>query len=195
MMRGLHAWTIAAALAFAVSVGAQDAKITSKTKIDADDAKIMMMTGCLQQGAEAGTFVLSGATVVKGGDLESKTKTKIDVDEDETEVQTKTKIEVETDDEDKAVGTAGAVRTYELMPREGVNLTPHVGHKVEITAVALKPGDGDDDAEVEMKTETKIKVDDAPDTRVKSKIEAELPRGPSPRLVVMSVKHIAPSCM
>ena len=130
--------TAALVAAFAVSVSAQDATVKSKTKVDADDAKVVTMTGCLQGGAASGVFTLAGAQVTAGEDLEAKSKTEIDVDDDETEVKTKSRTEVEKDDDDdKPVGTAGAVRTYQLMPKEGVDLTAHVGHTVEITAVAV----------------------------------------------------------
>jgi hypothetical protein len=195
MSRFTQACTLAAACTFAVSVSAQDTTVKSKTKIDADDAHVVTMTGCLQQGPTAGVFLLSGATMVKGDDLTSKTKTKIDVDDDETEVKTKDRTEIEHDD-DKAVGTSGIANTFELTPKEGVDLTAHVGHKVELTAVALdaaKKG-GDDDAKIEMKTDTKVTTEDAPDARVKSKTKAELPRGANAKLTVMSVKEISPSC-
>jgi len=193
MIRFMPACTFAAACAFAVAVSAQDATVKTKTKIDADDAKIITMTGCLSKAPAGDLFVLAGATKLKGDEMASTSKTKVDVDQDETEVKTKTKTEVETDD-DKAVGTSGTVATYELMPKDGVDLSAHVGHKVEITAIALNPSDDDDDAEVDVKTKTKIKVDDAPDTQVKTRTEAELPRGANARLTVMSVKHVAPSC-
>lgn len=192
MMRGIAAWTIAGAFAFVASLGAQEVKVKSKTDIDVDDGKVVLLSGCLRPGFDAGTYLLSNATLLKGEELESETETKVDIDEDETEVEKKTKIEVEGEDKDKPVGTAGLAVVYELTPNEGVNLAPHLGHKVEITAVALEPGKGD--AEVEMKSETKVKVEDAPDAKVKSKIEADLPRGANPRLVVMSVKHIEASC-
>lgn len=193
MNRFMPACTLAAACAFAVSVSAQDATVKSKTKIDADDAKVMTMTGCLQQGATSDTFVLAGATTLKGDDMKSKSKTKIDVDDDETEVKSQERTEVEHDD--NAVGTSGAVATYELMPNTGVDLTAHVGHKVQVTAVAVDPAKGGDkDAKVKAKTETKVTVEDAPDARVQSTTKAELPRGANARLTVMSVKHISPSC-
>ena len=194
MIRLMPVWSLAVASVFAVSVSAQDTTVKTKTKIDADDAKVITMTGCLSQAPSGNVFVLAGATKLAGDDMRSKSRTKIDVDDNETEVKTRTKTEVETDD-DEAVGTSGSVATYELMPKEGVDLTPHIGHKVEVTAVALKAASGtDDDADVKVRTETKVKVDDAPDTKVKSKTEAELPRGANPRLTVLSVKHIAPSC-
>jgi hypothetical protein len=191
MNRFMPACTFAAACAFAVAVSAQDATVKSKTTIDAEDAKVITMTGCLQQGATSDIFVLSGATIVKGDDAESRSKTKIDVDDDETEVTTRTKTEVE---DEEAIGTSGVVRTFELMPNTGVSLTPHVGHKVEVTAVKVKRANGDDDADVDVKTETKVRRDDAPDTRTKTRTEMELPRGASPRMTVMSVKHISPTC-
>jgi hypothetical protein len=193
MIRFMPACTFAAACAFAVAVSAQDATVKTKTKIEADDAKVITMTGCLSKAPAGDLFVLAGATKLKGDEVTSRSKTKIDIDEDETEVKKRTKTEVETDD-DEAVGTSGSVATYELMPKEGVDLTPHVGHRVEITAIALKPGDEDDTAEVDVRTKTEVRREDAPDTKVKSRTEAELPRGANARLTVMSVKHIAPSC-
>ena len=192
MNRLIQACAVVAA--FAIPVSAQDTTVKSKTKVDADDAKVVTMTGCLQSGASGDVFTLLGAKATAGDDLEAKSKTKIDVDDDETEVKTQTRTEVERDD-DKPVGTAGAVTTYELMPKAGVNLTPHVGHTVEITAVAVdKKSATDDDAEVEMKTETKVEREDEPDSKLKSKTEAELPRGAKNRLTVVSVKHVSPSC-
>lgn len=180
--------------AMAVSMSAQDTTVKSKTKVEADDAKVVTMTGCLQASATGDMFTLTGAKAVAGDELEAKAKTEVDVDKNETETKTKTRTEVEHEDE-TPVGTAGAVTTYELMAKEGVDLTPHVGHRVEITAVALdKKSATDDDAEVEMRTKTKVEREDAPDTKVKSKTEAELPRGAKNRLTVVSVKHVSPSC-
>jgi hypothetical protein len=191
MQRFLSACAIVAACAVATS--AQDTTIKSKTKVDADDAKVVTMTGCLQAGATADVFTLTGARAVAGEDLEARSKTKIDVDKDETEVKEKSRTEVEHEDE-TPVGTSGAVTTYELMPKDGVNLTPHVGHRVEITAVAVDKKDGDDDAEIDIDTKTKVEREDKPDTKIKSETEAELPRGAKNRLTVVSVKHVSPSC-
>jgi hypothetical protein len=176
-------------------MNAQDQTVKSKTTIDADDAKVVMLTGCLQSGASADLFTLTGAKAVAGEDLEAKSKTKIDVDDDETKVKTQTRTEIERPDDETPVGTSGTVTSYELMPTEGVDLTSHVGQRVEITAVAVdKKSATDDDAEVEIKTETKVEREDRPDAKVKSETEAELPRGNAPRLTVVSVKQIAESC-
>jgi hypothetical protein len=176
MSRFIPACSFAAACIFAVSVSAQDTTVKSKTKIEADDAKIITMTGCLSKAPSGDLFVLAGATKLTGDEMTARSKTEVE------------------HDEDKPVGTSGSIATYELMPKEGVDLTPHVGHKVEISAIALDPKDDDDEAEVDIQTRTKIKRDDAPDSKVKTETEAELPRGENPRLTVVSVKHIAPSC-
>jgi hypothetical protein len=170
-MKGvIPAWTIAAACVLAVSVSAQDTRIRtkSKTKIKADDAKTVMMTGCLTAGSN-GTFTLTNATP---------------------------QIDIETTLDLPPVGTAGAkITSYELMPRAGVSLSPHVGHMVEITALALPPATASDhDSKATVKSKTKVKVDDAPDVNVESRTKAELPRGATSRLVVASVKHLAPVC-
>jgi hypothetical protein len=194
MNRLTPACAFAAACAFAVSLSAQETTVKSKTKIDADDAHAVKITGCLQQAPSGDLFVLSNATMVKGDDMKSKSKTKIDRDDDETEIKDKTKTEIEHDDH-AAVGTSGALATYELMPGQGVDLTPHVGHKVEITAVSIDPKTGgDDDAKIKTRTKTKVENEDAPDAKMQSKSKVEVPRGANARLTVMSVKHISPSC-
>jgi hypothetical protein len=194
MQRFMPFCAFAAACVFTVGVSAQDTTVKTKTDVDADDAKVVMMEGCLAAGAAPGTFMLSNASVVKGDEAESETKVKTDVDDDETEVRTKTETEVERDDdEDDPVGTSG-VASFELTPKAGVNLTPHVGHRVQISAVALEPKDGDDDAEVDVETKTKIEREDAPDTKLKTETEAELPRGKQARMTAVAVKHISPSC-
>ena len=194
MNRFIPFCAFAVACVFAVSVSAQDTTVKTKTDVDVDDAKVVSMEGCLEAGDAPGTFVLSNVKkVASGGDLESETKAEIDVDDDETEVETETETEIDRDDDD-AVGTSGVVAAYRLTPQAGVNLTPHVGHRVQISAVALDPKDGDDDAEVDIETETRVEREDAPDSKVKTETEAELPRGAQARMVAVAVKHIAPSC-
>lgn len=184
----------AAACAFAASASAQDTTVKTKTDVDADDAKVVLMEGCLQAGDAPNSFVLSNVKMVKSGDeVESETKAEVDVDEDETEVEAETEAEVERDDDD-AVGTAGVVAAYRLTPRAGVNLAPHVGHRVQISAVALDPKDGDDDAEVDIETKTETEREDAPDSQVKTETEADLPRGEQARMTAVAVKHISPTC-
>jgi hypothetical protein len=178
-------------VACAVTMSAQDTTVKSKTKVEADDAKIVTLTGCLQSGTGE-VFTLTGAKSRGGDELEARSKTKVDVDKDETEVKTKSRTEIENTE--TPTGTTGAITTYDLMANEGVNLMPHVGHRVEITAVALDKKDGDDDAEIEMETKTKVEREDAPDERMKSKTRAEMARGPHKRMTVMSVKHISPTC-
>lgn len=194
MIRFIPACTLAAACSFAVALSAQDTTITTKTKIDADDARLVTLTGCLQPGTASDTFILSGATILKGDEATLRKRTAIDVDDDETEARTRTKTEVEKD-QDTAVGTSGEARTFELRPSADVDLSAHVGHKVEIIAAALEPAkDADDDAEITTKTETKVRREGAPDSKLKSETKAHLPRGARPRLTVISVKHMAPSC-
>ena len=181
----------ALAVAMAVSANAQDSTVTSKTKVNADDARTVVMTGCLTQ--TGATYMLAGATAVTGEDLTVKSKVKTDVDKDETEVSARTQAEIDHDDDDP-VGTSGATTMYQLDPRAGVNLAAHVGHKVQISGVMLDPAKGDDDAEVTIREDTRVKNDDAPDARVRTKTKTELPRGAHARLSVVSVKPMSGSC-
>ncbi len=172
MYRFLSACAIVTALA--VSTSAQDTTIKSKTKVDADDAKVVTMTGCLQAGATGDVFTLTGAKATTGEDLEAKAKTEIDVDKNETEVKTKSRTEVEHEDDETPVGTAGAVTTYELMAKDGVNLTPHVGHRVEIVGSVVEGGKKGEEAEPSR---------------------GRISRGPTAQFAVTSVKMISPVCI
>jgi hypothetical protein len=156
----------------AASVSAQDATIKSKTKINADDAKAMTLTGCLVGGPA--TFMLSNAI---GGDPGGIARVPHE------------------GAQSPAVGTSGTVSSYDLTPREGVDLRSHVGERVEISALMVAPATkGDDDAKINVKEKTKAKVDDAPDQRSQTKTKAEIARGPAPKLAVMTVRTVSPTC-
>jgi hypothetical protein len=182
----------AIAVALGVSASAQDSTVKSKTKVDADDARTVVMTGCLQQAPGTAFFTLAGSKAVAGDELTLKSKVETDVDDDDVEVKTRTRAEIDNDDS-RPVGTSGTA-VYELAPGEGVNLAAHVGHQVEIAAVMLDPKDGDDDAEVKVETKTRTDVEDGPDGKAKTKSEIELPRGAHARLTAVSVKPLAGSC-
>jgi hypothetical protein len=47
---------------------------------------------------------------------------------------------------------------------------------------------------VKIEEDTKVDRDNAPDSTVKSRTEAEIPRGDHTRVTVLSVKTVAPSC-
>jgi hypothetical protein len=70
---------------------------------------------------------------------------------------------------EEAVGTSGKAKTYELTAKAGVDLTKHVGHKVEVTT---EPASAKG-AEAGTTTET---------------------RTATPKLTVTALKHISPSC-
>ena len=135
--------------------------------IKADDAKAVTLTGCLQSSTEPGMWTLTNITPSPSGDKDKP-----------------------------AVGTAGIIAAYQLTPKEGVDLTPHTGHRVEITAleVAAKTAT-DDDAKVKVKETTTIKKENEPEKKIESKSKAEIERGPMPKLTVLTIKHIAPACM
>jgi hypothetical protein len=189
-MRALITGTIVA-MAFGVTAAAQDSTVTSQTKVSGDDARAVTMRGCLQAGSTG--FQLLGAVAATGEDLKSKTTVKTDVDRDDTTVKSETATKI--DNTDKSVGTAGAVMTYTVMPKDGVSLVSHAGQEVEITGVVVDARKGgDDDAEVKIKENTKVDVDDAPDAKAKSTTKVEVPRGASAQLMAMSVKPLGRSC-
>jgi hypothetical protein len=86
----------------------------------------------------------------------------------------------------EVAGTGGTVAvtstSYILVPGEKVMLQQHVGHKVEVTGMLMPGGDS--------KTKTKIERDNAPDTKITTKVDND-----KPHFQVMSVKELAEPCM
>ena len=179
----------AAVATLTVTVGAQDSTVKSETKIKADDAKVVLMTGCVRQDAATRNYMLMGTVAAAGDDLKTKTEVKTDVDKNDTEVKATTKTKA---DDDGAVGTSGVISTYALVPKDGVNLAPHVGHQVQISAVVVEQGHGD--ADVKIKEKTTVDPDNAPDTTSNTKTKVELPRSPEGQYAVVSVKPLAGTC-
>jgi len=166
--------------------------VTSKTKVSGDDARALTLKGCLERGP-AGVFTLNNATARSGDEVTTKSKVETDVDNHGKDVKTKSRAEVEHED-GRHAGIAGLKASYELSPRQGVELASHVGEQVLVTAIALDAKKGDDDAKVKIEEETKVDRENAPDSKVKTRTEAELPRGDHSRVTVLSVKTVAPSC-
>ena len=182
----------ALALAMAVSAAAQDSTVKSRTRVSGDDARAHTLTGCLERGP-AGVFSLNNATARSSEEVTTKSKTETDVDDRGDDVKTKSRTEVEHDDGRRA-GIAGLEASYELSPNGGADLASHIGEQVLVTAVAVEGKKGDDDAKVKIEEDKSIDRENAPDSKVKSRTEAEIPRGDRSRVTVLSVKTIAPSC-
>lgn len=183
---------VALALGMAVSAAAQDSTVKSRTKVSGDDARALTLTGCLERGP-AGVFSLNNASARSSDEVTTRSKVETDVDDHGDNVKTKSRTEVDHDDGRRA-GVAGLKASYELTANQGVDLASHVGEQVLVTAVAVERKKGDDDAKVKIEEDTKIDRENAPDSKVKSRTEAEIPRGDHTRVTVLSVKTVAPSC-
>jgi hypothetical protein len=95
---------------------------------------------------------------------------------------------------DKAVGTTG-VSPYALTPRDGLNLAPHIGQRVELTGVLVPAATKHDhDDKIQVKDKTKLEIDGAPDQHSEQKTEVKVERGATDTLVVASVKDLKMSC-
>jgi hypothetical protein len=95
-------------------------------------------------------------------------------------------VPVTTTKTTEVAGTGGSITStstsYILVPGEKVTLQQHVGHKVEVTGMLVPAGDS--------KSKTKIERENAPDTKITTKVEND-----KPRFQVMSVKELAEPCM
>ncbi len=175
------------AAALSAPASAQDSKAKSRTDIKADDATVISMVGCLRNEPVTNSYLLVGTVTAAGDEVTNKTKVKTDVDKDKTEV--KAKSETKGDD---AVATAGAVSTYLLLASPRVNLAPHVGQQVRISALQVEKGHGD--ADVKLKEETKIEREDARDSKSTSKTKLELEKSPSNAYTVVTVTPLGMAC-
>jgi hypothetical protein len=180
--------TCAIAAACAVGVYAQDSTVTTRTQVKADDAKAITATGCLVPGLAPGAFGLRGSIVASGDEVNSQTRTKTEVDRDESRVQTETRTKADGDHS----RVAGTALLYELSPRAGVDLMPHVGQQVQLTAIVLERGKGD--ADVKIKEETNVDRDNGKDRKATTESKLTVERGSGPRLNVISVKSLGQPC-
>jgi hypothetical protein len=159
----------AVALFAAAVLHAQDTTIKQETHIKADDAKVMTVSGCLSS-AGGSSFVLTNAVASTAPSKK--------------------------DDDKKSVGTSGVVSSYALVPRDGVALAPHVGHRVELTGVVVDAAKkGDDDAKVKVEEKTDVKREGAPDSKSESTTKARIARGPEAQFAVTSLKMVSPVCI
>ncbi|HEY3157788.1 MAG TPA: hypothetical protein VGJ78_02410 [Vicinamibacterales bacterium] len=174
--------------ALSVALSAQDSKVKSRTNIKADDATVTSMTGCLRQQVATGVYTLDGTLATSGKEIESKSRVKTDVDRDKTTVRGK----AETKADGGAVATSGTTSTFLLVPANNVDLASHVGERVQISAIMVKPGSGD--ADVTIKDKTKVDPEGAPDAQSRSKTKLELPRTPAGQYTVMSITPTGSRC-
>jgi hypothetical protein len=166
---------------------AQDTKVRSRTNIEADEAQVVSMTGCLRQDVATGTYMLIGAIQAAGKDVTTDSKVKIDVDKDERTVTSDTRAKG-----DKRSGAdPDAISTYGLAPGN-VNLTPYVGRQVQIAAAAVKPGHKDADVKIDDKTT--VDPERGRDSSSRSRTKVEIERGPLGQYTVVSVKPLGGAC-
>jgi hypothetical protein len=174
----------ALALGIAVTVSAQDSTVKSKTNIKADDARVMTMTGCLRH-EPSGNYMLMGTMAAAGDDVTVKSKVKTDVDKNDTTVKGKTKIDGDS------VATSGVSSTYMLMPGK-VDLDPHVGQRVQVSAIMVEQGHGD--ADVKIKEKTNVDPEHGADHTTTSKSKIELPKSSAGAYTVVSVTPMSGAC-
>ena len=153
------------ALAAAATVGAQDTTIKTETRIKADDAKVMTLTGCL--GGTATAFVLTNAMAAGPGDKKDKSVGTAGIADTYALVPRE--------------GVALAAHLGRRVELVGVVVPP-----------ATK---GDDDARIEIRERTEVQRENAPGSKSETTTKARIARGPSAQFAVASVKMISPVCI
>src|SRR5215204_129561 len=169
---------------------AQDTTVKSRTKIEGDEAQVVSMTGCLRQDAQTGAYMLVGSVDAVGEKVTNDAKVKVDRDKHDTTVTAETRAKVDNGDK-RDQAAAGVMSTYVLAPGS-VNLTPHVGQRVQVAAATVKPGHKD--ADVTVKDETKVDPEHGRDRTSREKTKVEIDRAPLGQYTVVSVKPLGGSC-
>ena len=176
----------ALALLMSIVASAQDTTVKSKTQIKTDEASAVSMTGCLERNS-AGDYTLFG-TAVKGKDgVTTETKVRTENDKDESKVTTEARTSA-----DGRIGTAGALSTFMLMPRDAGQLSKYVGQQVQISAVMVDPDHKDADVKIEEKTTVDPEHSDSKTKSSSTKIEVD--RTAPFHYTVVSVKGLGTAC-
>ena len=143
---------------------------------------------CASLAVHAQDTTVKSKTKIEGGD-KAKTVTYTGCLGAGTETRTfvlDKVVPVTTTKTTEVAGTGGTITStstsYILVPGEKVTLQQHVGHKVEVTGIMMPAGDS--------KTKTKIEREGAPDTKITTKTENDVPH-----FRVLSVKELAEPCM
>jgi hypothetical protein len=181
-----------AVVLFAVgtTLSAQDTTVKSRTKIEGDEAQVVSMTGCLRQDAQTRAYMLVGSVDAVGENVTNEAKVSVDRDKDDTKVTAETRAKGDKGDKSDR-SAAGVMATYVLSPGN-VNLTPHVGQRVQIGAAAVQPGHKD--GKVTVRDETKVDPEHGRDHTSSSKTKVEIERGPLGQYTVVSVKPLGGNC-
>jgi hypothetical protein len=169
---------------------AQDTTVKSRTKIEGDEAQVVSMTGCLRQDVQTGAYMLVGSVDAIGEKVTNDAKVKVDRDKHDTTVTAETRAKGDNGDK-RDQAAAGVTSTYVLMPGN-VNLTSHVGQRVQVAAATVKPGHKD--ADVTVKDETKVDPEHGRDRTSREKTKVEIDRAPLGQYTVVSVKPLGGSC-
>jgi hypothetical protein len=122
MNRAITALCLAAAASWVMAVSADTTRTTVRQEKSSKTEKTVTITGCLEEGLVANTFVLKNVSNMTGnwgtsGSAGSGSTSGSSGVSDETR------------------GTSGSTISVELLPMRGVELKPHLGHKVEITGM------------------------------------------------------------
>ena len=186
----LTIYSVVVLLAVGTTLSAQDTTVKSRTKIEGEEAQVVSMTGCLRQDAQTRVYMLVGSVDAVGENVTNEAKVSVDRDKDNTKVTAETRAKGDKGDKSDR-SAAGVMATYVLLPGN-VNLTPHVGQRVQIAAAAVQPGHKD--GEVTVRDETKVDPEHGRDHTSSSKTKVEIERGPLGQYTVVSVKPLGGSC-
>jgi hypothetical protein len=174
-------------LAVCSTVSAQDTTVKSRTRIEADEAQVVSMTGCLRQDTATGAYSLVGSVAAAGRNVTTTSKVEVDVDKNDRTVTTDRSAKGDR----RSGADAEAISTYGLAPGN-INLTPYVGRQVQIAAAAVKPGHKD--ADVTINDKTTVDPERGRDSTSRSQTKVEIERGPIGQYTVVSVKPLGGTC-
>lgn len=176
MKRSVWGFCVATACALAVSVGAQTYQTEKQErKTTTEKGKTVTLTGCLSKGTGTADYVLTNVTA---GTIKPEATGPTGT------TGTMTKGTELKSDELKG--------SWKIESTADVDLSKHVGHKVEVTGVTADL--------IKTTTEKTVETERPPgseqktETKTKTESKASLTMGGEKKLKVRSINHIAETC-
>lgn len=101
-------------------------------------------------------------------------------------------ITSETPKDDRSARAGGP---YALVEREGLELGPYIGQRVELKAVAVPPASKNDrDDKINIKETTRSNAENGANRKSNATTTVKVARGAMPQFLVASVKMLSPHC-
>jgi len=196
-MTRLTAVCAAGALALTASLAAQTPPSDQTGQYDTKktESKMVTLTGCLAKGTGTDTYILSNVVVSPSSTTTPGTSTS----STPATATPPSTTPPSTMPSPTATGTTGATdmnapTTWAVVNTSGLDLSPHVGHKVELTGTTSDLTEKTAGTSMTEKTAQSTATSAGETTKTETTMKSEMHSVMQKRLNVQSVKHVSATC-